>query len=965
MRTINRQPISVNQLDYDNVGYKFFNHSNWKGMCDDKNYLGVDQETFADCDNVYIDGEAVLRSRPSIKRDTITSKGSILNGDMIKTFGNYVLVKDDDEYRVYEYTGSYTLISDGKLITKEYQASVLVDQKIFIFCKNDIQYFDLVTKEWSIDYKMYIPTLTVRINGQENKLEEKNEFFSGYKKEYQWTAGSTFTINNFITDYITNGENTIETKVILNNGKGEYTGKLDGSSWRKFALPGEKLNANNFKDEFPWVIAKDNIIVISTNTFAIKYSLDGGTSFTDLPPISGCHNIPRLSEDKSMIYVVTDSGLQAFSILPNKIELEPTRQWINLTTYYNLKDTFFAPKTTQDDMCSAFMLSPDTFVYLTKHLVTENNNKYIVPIVVYKGEQRTKVSAESYSAGGWDDYDSYSICSIDTDGQLQIVISTPEANSYACGRFDYSETEGYNINTFTLLNVFEGSTNFAKFPFPKIFDIMYFALDNSTNRYKLVYLIVDTIYTHICIGDTVRIALTDSMINNSSRIYHISGTISEFYVSYLYNENEAKVASELFYITWPEIQPRYSVTKSYYTVDSEIHNSKNLLYGLDPINTVYINSYTLYNLSYLSSAKIVDEIGGSLTLPDNLNFMTELSNYFFAAGNKLYINKQGAKQDIHDFSWYFPDSNTQVFDYTISNLHPISTTDVAVFFENEIYYVTYDSNLGTYRYYKSRIPLGCKFGADVITTFDNKYTIFATKRGLVAMSYQDFINSTEQALTYLSDTIFDKFDKWNVSAIKLTQYKFWLICYRTESKEAFVFDYRNSSWWPMSYDMKPDYIVYMPDVIRGRFNGTLCKFDTSSTNYYDREITSDGKGVNIKWHIKSQKLHLNAINYYKHIVNLTFFAVSDNVNRIEMNLHVVNYRKKPEIGKNTNTAQNIDGISYDVDMIRTFVKRLNYYKLNEFEYTLSSRDHDMFIIEQYPLCLTNISIKYLVTGQVR
>ena len=98
------------------------------------------------------------------------------------------------------------------------------------------------------------------------------------------------------------------------------------------------------------------------------------------------------------------------------------------------------------------------------------------------------------------------------------------------------------------------------------------ALDNSTNRYKLVYLIVDTIYTHICIGDTVRIALTDSMINNSSRIYHISGTISEFYVSYLYNENEAKVASELFYITRPEIQSRYSVAKSYYTVD--VHNIK-------------------------------------------------------------------------------------------------------------------------------------------------------------------------------------------------------------------------------------------------------------------------------------------------------------------------------------------------------------------------------------------------------
>ena len=67
MKTINRSPMSVKQLDYDDVNYKFFNHVNWKGMCEDKNYMGVDQETFAECDNVYIDEDSILKSRPSIK----------------------------------------------------------------------------------------------------------------------------------------------------------------------------------------------------------------------------------------------------------------------------------------------------------------------------------------------------------------------------------------------------------------------------------------------------------------------------------------------------------------------------------------------------------------------------------------------------------------------------------------------------------------------------------------------------------------------------------------------------------------------------------------------------------------------------------------------------------------------------------------------------------------------------------
>ena len=64
VRTINRQPYTVKQLDYGDVKYKFFNHSNWKGVCDDKNYLGVDQETFADSKNVYVDSEGILKSRP-------------------------------------------------------------------------------------------------------------------------------------------------------------------------------------------------------------------------------------------------------------------------------------------------------------------------------------------------------------------------------------------------------------------------------------------------------------------------------------------------------------------------------------------------------------------------------------------------------------------------------------------------------------------------------------------------------------------------------------------------------------------------------------------------------------------------------------------------------------------------------------------------------------------------------------
>lgn len=920
--------MSVNQLDYDDINYRFFNHSNWKGMCDDKNYLGVDQETFADCDNVYINGESVLRSRPSIKRD------APFVAQKVNIFGNYVLTYSGSSYVVYlwngstySYLASYTGGTSSRPIYSNYIA-VLADEKIFVFTKTYIIYFSFSDNSWYEDSKMYVPTTTVRINGQESTIEEKNEFYDGYNKEYQWTGGSTFSISDFVRDYIINGQNTSSTTVNLNNGQGSYTGKLDSTSWRKFVLPGEELNGNNFVGPRPLVQKKNGVTVIgsiSGSTMSFRYSVND-VDYKNIPPINGfvlsdfC-----LSEDGAGIYVLTSNKIMMYSILPTRYDLSVSGNWIEALDIGTANFNNYG--------ASLYVLNDGTFIY--SYILTAAGNQLLSLNVMYNNEyyqvQIDDAVTDAVTIGINKEIPSttsHPRVVINNAGDIRCLSTTANKLLYFVGE----KTSKDGQTAFVIQSSSNKDIVFTAY------DLLELSYYYNTGEINLVGCF-ETNYTLQVYNKSLNDKTNVISYAESATSYatYINGTTSEAYVT---------TSNELIYCN-----------ESYISRIGYLNGNKAA--GLDVVNGSYIFDNKIYSLSYLSNASITDVYPGSLKIPSDLSFVTELSNYFFAAGNKLYINKQGARQGVHDFLWYFPDSNTQVFDYTISNLHPISTTDVAVFFENEIYYVTYDSDLGTYRYYKSRIPLGCKVGADIVTTFDNKYTIFATKRGLVAMSYQDFVNSTEQALTYLSDTIFDKFDKWNTSAIKLTQYKYWLICYRTDSTEAFVFDYRNSSWWPMSYDITPDYIVYFPDIIRGRFNNILCKFDTSEDNYFDRE------DVNIKWHIKSQKLHFDAINYYKHIVNLTFCAVADNVNRIEMQLKVVNYRKKPEIGKNTNTAENIDGISYDVDMTRIFVKRLNYYKLNEFEYTLSSREHQTFLVGQYPLSLTNISIKYLITGQVR
>lgn len=409
------------------------------------------------------------------------------------------------------------------------------------------------------------------------------------------------------------------------------------------------------------------------------------------------------------------------------------------------------------------------------------------------------------------------------------------------------------------------------------------------------------------------------------------------------------------------------ITFKYYMYGND--STKLLVEGM-PVgmsNGFYIvNNDTLYTSNFDDAVQVDVLTEGELKF-DIFDHETELSQFFVSKGKNLYINAQGASVGVDDFKWYFPERNVQEFDYEITNLHPISTTEIAVFLQDSIYYVkpvtTTIDGIETiaYSYYKSRIPLGCEQGSEVITSYDNKYTMFVTKRGFVAMSYQDFIASDEQALTFLSDTIYDMFNEWNKGAIKLFQYNFWIILYRTNTGKAFIFDMRGNSWWPIEYNSNVKKFIEIdrkPLLLSGLY---LYKLDSSNDNYFDGNSLKDGR---IDWFLSSQKLHLDAINYYKHIVNLTFFGYNygDKDVNVRFNLRVINYRKQTD----TNETKSFSAVDYKIQLTRTFVTRINYYKVNQVQYILeSSRDEDAEDKIPVPLSLTAISLKYLVTGQVR
>ena len=332
----------------------------------------------------------------------------------------------------------------------------------------------------------------------------------------------------------------------------------------------------------------------------------------------------------------------------------------------------------------------------------------------------------------------------------------------------------------------------------------------------------------------------------------------------------------------------------------------------------------------------------------DVDVISRLDNLYFSSGETLYISDY--REENGEFRLYLPNDYKKTFDSSITGLHPISLSEMGVFLQDSIWYVQRMDDI--YYATKSKLELGIKFGSDIITSYDGSRIVFPTERGIVTLSYQDFVASTDQVLTFLSDAIHLQMREFCKQPVKLFKNDYWIIVYRQDSNEFYILDSRNNSWWFWSIPVNVKKLLkYDDNSLLLSNDNNFYRFDESNENYFDY----DGKRKQIDWHLESQKLHLSQINNYKHIVNMTFNSVIDTQPYLTFFLDVKNYRKQIDEGKTEN-------LSYSVENLRTYVQRLNYFKVNEFQYKLYSDNQDRYPL---PLSLSSISIKYKMQGQVR
>lgn len=898
-QTFNRRPYLQDGPRKSDVENHTFDNYKFTGFKEDKNFLEIDQYSFEECNNVYVDNDGLLRSRPSIKRNDVFLDDQNLSYNIknILRQNNIYLVNRGTEFSIYEGNEYKSTVSGEVLSATSYGDNVYMfineygTYKLAAYNKNTgiVTYNNLI----------YIPETEVQANSDATKVEPKNALTEKTKKIYLYVS-SQFS-------------NDLYGKTVTYEAFGETFEIVFDDDSKKTLL--REISTVNQYSSWNWLFANGVFFVYKYDTlddeystfikFDMAYSVDGINFVT----------LPSLSQEPIKIKMFDDGTGFMCAMVGDDLRLYYyTFGEQSLTQYY----TFY---------------NPNYFIDVT---FSGNSNRFISVILFASGANYTQ-GYVMYNNGNstFNSIDNYGEVTL-YDGVVNLYGRATQSSGYYVIRKNYM---------FYLYDTFSGSAT-------SIFTVdmsnygAYYDIKLTKNYYSVL---LSTIQRSVLIIiDILRYTAknytfySDNLINDIK----ICPDGESIYNNYYYQ----KINREKIKLNVPN---RLKNILGFYNDN---------VYALCTIdgNTYILTSYfdvnTPIRLTYLSDG--IDTI----ISPEQIE---QLNEYYFRVGNKLYISEY-REDDEGNLQWYLPEINIEEFDGFVT-MCPLSSTEMGIFTETGIYIVyrseqQYEMSTG-WKYYpyiqiKSKMDVKIRQGSDVLPTYDGTSLIVPTTRGLALMTYQDFVQSTDQKLEFLSDTIYDAFDRYNTREIKLFRYSYWFFVYRLSDNMLFLLDIRNGSWWPMSGNKSlKSFILYNDKPLLLANDTKTYVFDKSADDYKD----DDGF---VDWYLRSQKLYLGAANYYKHIQNLTFMShlLGDNDDGYTFKCYLRNTAYRSRVSSDAEGKM----WEYNIEMIRSYVLRLNYPKVCEFQYELRmNKENTTIDFTPVPLSLSNITVKYRMGGQIR
>lgn len=325
-KIVNRQPFSVD-YDLDNINQGIFVMSEFHGICDNKNDVTIDQYSFAKAENVYVDVNNVLVSRPPFRLlsndrfviDEETLQGETFLWSSVVGYagagtGIYVnLLRNTDTENVihcvavgvdteYEFNYSTDII--------EIKA-VWIEDRVFFFIGG--QYFTF--KDANDDYLLYdagrwvyIPITNLVVNGIPTKVEDENYLTTAQRYRYLYSEISE----------IPDLSGALYVYQINDNDGEEYLYSVNADDYIRYRLlhpsyiigkSGEFNLTGPYK--FDAKIVNGVLILLRVNITTGEINVSYGTAIF--------HTVPTLYWSEYQYPVLTDDGLHIAQITPQGI----------------------------------------------------------------------------------------------------------------------------------------------------------------------------------------------------------------------------------------------------------------------------------------------------------------------------------------------------------------------------------------------------------------------------------------------------------------------------------------------------------------------------------------------------------------------------------------------------------------------------------------------------------------------
>lgn len=256
--TFRRTPLQ-NNVDFDDLNGGFFHYTKFGGLCDNRNDAVIDQETFADCKNVFVNTNELLTSRPPFKflddeayivkkwvfgeytlqfhRVPIDADGNRVDSSADLEDISFLFILrcishdtiDDTDNGAYGVLAWQIDANDLGWDNMPKIKPVHIEDKIYFwFAGVSFVCFNTAGRKSTEDESddtlypyfedamkyIYLPIHTLAINGIESELESLNYLTNTYRKRYIYSALSSVNFASLIGKHLSiglNGPNTQST----------------------------------------------------------------------------------------------------------------------------------------------------------------------------------------------------------------------------------------------------------------------------------------------------------------------------------------------------------------------------------------------------------------------------------------------------------------------------------------------------------------------------------------------------------------------------------------------------------------------------------------------------------------------------------------------------------------------------------------------------------------------------------